>query len=126
LCNPCEGDEEKDDKFVSFLQVMEHRWNEIDREKSKPVPVPLCPPQIPHGLTRDRTRASVVGGRGLTAYAMARSLCSAKNDVNIEASIKIYNQPKQFFYVLYKSYIHSSFTLMVAIIFLNFFGINVA
>jgi hypothetical protein len=29
----------------------------------KPVPVPLCPPQIPHGLTRDRTRASAVGGR---------------------------------------------------------------
>jgi hypothetical protein len=26
----------------------------------KPVPVPLCPPQIPHGLTRDRTRASTV------------------------------------------------------------------
>jgi hypothetical protein len=24
-----------------------------------PVPVPLCPPQIPHGLTWDRTRASV-------------------------------------------------------------------
>ena len=24
----------------------------------KPVPVPLCPPQIPHGLTRDRTRAT--------------------------------------------------------------------
>jgi hypothetical protein len=21
----------------------------------KPVPVPLCPPQTPHGLTRDRT-----------------------------------------------------------------------
>jgi hypothetical protein len=29
----------------------------------KPVPVPLCPPQIPHGLTRDRSRASAVGGR---------------------------------------------------------------
>jgi hypothetical protein len=27
----------------------------------KPVPVPLYPPQIPHGLTRDRTRASAVG-----------------------------------------------------------------
>jgi hypothetical protein len=26
----------------------------------KPVPVPLCLPQIPHGLTRDRTRASAV------------------------------------------------------------------
>jgi hypothetical protein len=41
--------------FVPFL-VMEHRWNETDRGKpknsgKKPVPVPLCPPQIPHGLT---------------------------------------------------------------------------
>jgi hypothetical protein len=41
--------------FVLFL-IMENRWNEIDRGKrknsgKKPVPVPLCPPQIPHGLT---------------------------------------------------------------------------
>jgi hypothetical protein len=36
--------------------------------------VPLCPPQIPHGLIRDRTRASAVGGRRLTAWAMARPL----------------------------------------------------
>jgi hypothetical protein len=33
----------------------------------EPVLVPLCPPQIQHGLTRDRTRASAVGGRRLTA-----------------------------------------------------------
>jgi hypothetical protein len=33
----------------------------------KPVPVPLCPPQISHRLTRDRTRASAVRGRRLTA-----------------------------------------------------------
>jgi hypothetical protein len=33
----------------------------------KPVPVPLCLPQIPHGLTRERTRASAVKGRRLTA-----------------------------------------------------------
>jgi hypothetical protein len=33
----------------------------------KPVPVPLCPPQIPHGLARDQTWASAVGGRWLTA-----------------------------------------------------------
>jgi hypothetical protein len=33
----------------------------------KPVPVPLCPPQISHGLTRDRTRASAVRGRRLIA-----------------------------------------------------------
>jgi hypothetical protein len=32
----------------------------------KPVPVPLCPPQIPHGLTRARTRDSAVRGRRLT------------------------------------------------------------
>jgi hypothetical protein len=38
----------------------------------KSVPVPLCPPQISHGLTRDRTRASAVRGRRLTAWAMAR------------------------------------------------------
>jgi hypothetical protein len=47
---------------------MEHRWNEIDRGKLKYSeknlsPVPLCPPQIPRGLTRDRTRSSAVGGR---------------------------------------------------------------
>jgi hypothetical protein len=40
----------------------------------KPVPVPLCPPQTPHGLIRDRTRASAVEGRRLTAWAMARPL----------------------------------------------------
>jgi hypothetical protein len=33
----------------------------------KPVPMPLCPPQIPHGLTLDRIGASAVGGRRLTA-----------------------------------------------------------
>jgi hypothetical protein len=28
-------DEEKDDQFFSFFHVMEHRWNENDREKPK-------------------------------------------------------------------------------------------
>jgi hypothetical protein len=41
----------------------------------KRVPVPLCPPQIPHGLSRDRIRASAVRGQRLTAsiYMMAIS-----------------------------------------------------
>ena len=31
---PCDEDKEKDDQFLfSFLQVMEHRWNETDRGK---------------------------------------------------------------------------------------------
>jgi hypothetical protein len=38
----------------------------------KPVPVPLCPPQIPHGLTRAWTRASAARGRRLTTWAIAR------------------------------------------------------
>jgi hypothetical protein len=33
----------------------------------KPVPVALCPPQIPHGLTQARTQASVVTGWKLIA-----------------------------------------------------------
>jgi hypothetical protein len=42
------------------------------RTRGKTVPVPLCTPQITHELSRDRTRASAVGGRRLTASAMAR------------------------------------------------------
>jgi hypothetical protein len=40
----------------------------------KPAPVPLCPPQIPHNLTWDRTRAAAVGSQRLTAWAMAQPL----------------------------------------------------
>jgi hypothetical protein len=40
--------------------------------RRKPAPGPLCPPQIPHHLTRARTRAAAVGSRRLTAWAMAR------------------------------------------------------
>jgi hypothetical protein len=70
LVQPCDEDE-RWSVFFLFLQVMEHRWNEIDRVK--PVPVPLCLPQIPHGLTRDRTWVSAaVGGQRLTGWAMAR------------------------------------------------------
>ena len=39
----------------------------------KSVSLPLCPTQIPHGLVRDRRRASAVRGRRLTARAMART-----------------------------------------------------
>ena len=61
--------------FFSFFPCNGAPVDEIDRGKTevlgeKPVPVPLCPPQIPHGLTRDRTQASALRGR----RAMARSL----------------------------------------------------
>jgi hypothetical protein len=39
-----------------IYEYEEPRWNYIDRKTEElgqtPVPVPLCPPQIPHGLTR--------------------------------------------------------------------------
>jgi hypothetical protein len=35
IIQPCDESEEKYDKFISFFQVMEHRWNEIDRRKPR-------------------------------------------------------------------------------------------
>jgi hypothetical protein len=35
--------------------------------EGKPVPAPLCPPQIPLDQTRDRTRAAAVGSQRLNA-----------------------------------------------------------
>jgi hypothetical protein len=61
-----------DDTWVD----MQQRCNDTDRETEvlgeKPVPVPLCPPQIPHGLPLARTLASTVRSRRLTAWARAR------------------------------------------------------
>jgi hypothetical protein len=41
--------------------------------RTKPSPVPLCPPQIPRDLTWDGNGYAAVGGRRLTARAVARS-----------------------------------------------------
>jgi hypothetical protein len=84
LVQPCDEDDDDDDLFVLFL-VMEApvEWNWQGKTEilgENPVPVPRCPPQIPHGLTRGRTRASAVGGRRLTAWAMARPKLSLKTD----------------------------------------------
>jgi hypothetical protein len=46
------------------------RVNQSSRRKL--APVQLCPPQIPHDLTRARTRAATVGNQRLTAWVMAR------------------------------------------------------
>jgi hypothetical protein len=40
--------------------------------RRKPAPVSLCPPQIPHDLTRAWTRAAAVGSRQQNAWAMTR------------------------------------------------------
>jgi hypothetical protein len=41
------------------------RGNRSTRRKT--APVPLCPPQIPHELTRAPTRAAAMGSQRLTA-----------------------------------------------------------
>jgi hypothetical protein len=47
-------------------------WHRNRSTRRTPAPVPLCPPQIPHELTWDRTRAAALGSQRLTAWAMAR------------------------------------------------------
>jgi hypothetical protein len=42
------------------------------RTRRKPIPVPLCPPHIPRGLTWERIGVSPVRSRLLTAWAMTR------------------------------------------------------
>jgi hypothetical protein len=59
-----------DDDYGAIGGMRNGRANRSTRRK--PAPVPLCPPQIPHDLTWDRTRAAAVGSQRLTASAMAR------------------------------------------------------
>jgi hypothetical protein len=69
--------------YVSILRIPQMIWvwratvewywqGKTEELWEKPVPVPLCPPHIPHRLTRARTRASAVRDRRLTTWAMAR------------------------------------------------------
>jgi hypothetical protein len=69
--------------YVSILRIPQMIWvcrptvewywqGKAEELWEKPLPVPLCPPEIPHGLTRARTRASAVRGRRLTTWAMSR------------------------------------------------------
>jgi hypothetical protein len=58
------------DEYGAFCGMRIGRGDRNTRKK--PLPVPLCPPQILHDLTWDRTWAAAVGSRRLTAWAMAR------------------------------------------------------
>jgi hypothetical protein len=54
-----------DDDYGALGGMRIGRGNRSTRRK--PAPVPLCPPQNPHDLTWDRTRAAAVGSQRLTA-----------------------------------------------------------
>jgi hypothetical protein len=69
IVQPCD----EDDYFIFVFPCngAPVEWNGKGKTEvlgEKPVPVPLCPPQIPRGPTR----ASAVRGRWQTAWAMAR------------------------------------------------------
>jgi hypothetical protein len=63
-----------DDDYGAFGGMRIGRGNRSTRRN--PASVPLCPPQIPHDLTWDWTRAAAVGSQRLTAWAMARPYVS--------------------------------------------------
>jgi hypothetical protein len=66
---PCNDEDDDDDYFCSFpsngAPVERNSQGKTEVLGEKPVPVPFCPPQIPYGLTRDRTRG-LRGGRPAT------------------------------------------------------------
>jgi hypothetical protein len=70
LYNPQMIDDDDDSGAIGGMQI--GKGNRSTRRR--PAPVPLCPSQIPHDVTRARTLAAAVGSRWITAWAMARPL----------------------------------------------------
>jgi hypothetical protein len=101
--------------IVQPYDVAPMEWNWQGKAEvlgEKPVPMPLCPLQILHGLTRNRTRASAVGGRRLTAWAMARprydmfrSRRGSSSGIHSKNKIKVPQSETKLFHVTkYKIY----------------------
>jgi hypothetical protein len=67
-----------DDEWGAVGGMRIRRGNRSTRRK--PAPVPLCPPQIPRELTLARIRASAVGSRRLTAWAMVWPFVNCKSE----------------------------------------------
>jgi hypothetical protein len=63
---PARDDDYDDDEECGVVDGMKIGKGTLSTRR-KPAPVPLCPSQIPHDLTWDRTRAAEVGSRRLTA-----------------------------------------------------------
>jgi hypothetical protein len=59
-----DDDDDEDDYGATVGMKGDRR---IRSTRRKPAPMPICPPQIPHGLIRALTRASAVGSQRITA-----------------------------------------------------------
>jgi hypothetical protein len=86
-----------DDTWVWRTKVEWYWQGKTEELGEKPVPVPLCPPQIPHGYTRARTRDSAVRGN---MYILI-SDCACPVLTIIEISAVDYNQIFNSNFVLY-------------------------
>jgi hypothetical protein len=62
------------------------------RTQRKPTLMSLCPPQIPHDVTLDRTLAAIMGSRRLTASDMALPEPTLKTETvsSSESSVTVY------------------------------------
>jgi hypothetical protein len=69
--------DDDDDEYGAVGGMRIGRGNRSTR--SKPAPVPIFPPQIPHDLTWDRTWAAAMRSRQLTAWAMAWPVITQKS-----------------------------------------------
>jgi hypothetical protein len=89
----------------------------------KPAPVPLCPPQIPHDLTWDRTRAPAMGSQRLTArpsFTFTRMLWESV-DVTSLILYQASSRPVTFHILLYApTYVSDSVVLIVCFKHINF------
>jgi hypothetical protein len=69
VCRPLTGllyQPQMMDEYGPFGEIQIGRWNWSTRRK--PAPVPLCPPQIPHDLTWEKTQATTMRTRWLTDF----------------------------------------------------------
>ena len=85
-----ERERERESVCVCVAMVEWHWQGRTEVLRYKPVPLPLCPPQISHGLTWDWTRTSAVGDRLLSAWAKARPALYRDNNHNV----KLHHQNK--------------------------------
>jgi hypothetical protein len=70
-----------DDDCGAIGGMQSDRGNRSTRRK--PVPVPLCPPQIPHDLTRARTRAASVGNPATNRLSYVTAVLSTAKCINV-------------------------------------------
>jgi hypothetical protein len=102
---------------------MKRWWNDINRRRpkypGKTVPVPICPPQIPHKLGWDWIRTSVVKDWRLTVWAMVWSFwnaapCQLANTLTIRHGVTLQKPWIVDFHVGYRNFFYCDLMSVVS------------